>query len=150
MVRPKYKRVQISEKVLLKSGLEEVIYNFLTKEDVSFSYETLKIYFDQPTQKKTYTPDFPIKKSFIVEAKGAFNSADRKKHKLIKAQHPEYDIRFIFSNSKTRIGKKSKTTYGKWCDLFGFKYHCIHSTNKKFPNNWLKEIKEKQNGKIIH
>ena len=147
MVRPQYKRVQISEKVLLKSGLEEVIYNFLTKEDVSFSYETLKIYFDQPTQKKTYTPDFPIKQSFIVEAKGAFNSADRKKHKLIKAQHPEYDIRFIFSNSKTRIGKKSKTTYGKWCDLFGFKYHCIHSTNKKFPNNWLKEIKEKQNGK---
>ena len=147
MVRPKYRRVQISEKVLLKSGLEEVIYNFLTKEDVSFSYETLKIYFDQPTQKKTYTPDFPIKQSFIVEAKGAFNSADRKKHKLIKAQHPEYDIRFIFSNSKTRIGKKSKTTYGKWCDLFGFKYHCIHSTNKKFPNNWLKEIKEKQNGK---
>ena len=150
MVRPKYKRVQISEKVLLKSGLEEVIYNFVTKEDVSFSYETLKIYFDQPTQKKTYTPDFPIKKSFIVEAKGAFNSADRKKHKLIKAQHPEYDIRFIFSNSKTRIGKKSKTTYGKWCDLFGFKYHCIHSTNKKFPNNWLKEIKEKQNGKTIN
>ena len=150
MVRPKYKRVQISEKVLLKSGLEEVIYNFLTQEDVSFSYETLKIYFDQPTQKKTYTPDFPIKQSFIVEAKGAFNSADRKKHKLIKAQHPEYDIRFIFSNSKTRIGKKSKTTYGKWCDLFGFKYHCIHSTNKKFPNDWLKEIKEKQNGKIIH
>ena len=150
MVRPQYKRVQISEKVLLKSGLEEVIYNFLTKEDVSFSYETLKIYFDQPTQKKTYTPDFPIKQSFIVEAKGAFNSADRKKHKLIKAQHPEYDIRFIFSNSKTRIGKKSKTTYGKWCDLFGFKYHCIHSTNKKFPNNWLKEIKEKQNGKTIN
>ena len=147
MVRPKYRTVQISEKVRLKSGLEEVIYNFLLSKNVLFSYETLKINFDFPSQNRTYTPDFPIKQSFIVEAKGAFNSADRKKHKLIKAQHPEYDIRFIFSNSKTRIGKKSKTTYGKWCDLFGFKYHCIHSTNKKFPNNWLKEIKEKQNGK---
>ena len=80
-----------------------------------------------------------------METKGNFNSADRKKHKLIKAQHPEYDIRFIFSNSKTRIGKKSQTTYGKWCDLFGFKYHCIQSTKKNFPDNWLKEIKEKQN-----
>ena len=147
---PKYKTVRISDTVKLKSGLEEAIHSFLLSKDVSFSYETLRITFDQPTQKKFYTPDFPIKQSFIVEAKGAFNSADRKKHKLIRAQHPEYDIRFIFSNSKTRIGKKSKTTYGKWCDLFGFKYHCIHSTKKNFPDNWLKEIKEKQNGKTIN
>ena len=146
MVRHKYRTVQISDKVKLKSGLEEVIYNFLTSEDVSFSYETLKINFNFPETKKTYTPDFPIKKSFIVEAKGAFNSADRKKHRLIKAQHPEYDIRFIFSNSKNKIGKKSQTTYAKWCDLFGFKYHCIASTKKKFPDKWLKEIKEKQHG----
>ena len=150
MRRHQYKTVRISEKVKLKSGLEEVIHSFLLSKDVSFSYETLRIPFDQPTQKKSYTPDFPINKSFIVETKGAFNSADRKKHKLIRAQHPEYDIRFIFSNSKTRIGKKSKTTYGKWCDLFGFKYHCIHSTKKTLPDNWLKEIKEKQNGKTIN
>ena len=147
MFKHKYKRVRISKKVELKSGLEEIIYKELKSKNIHFVYEGMKITFELPTQQKTYTPDFPINNSFIVEAKGAFNSADRKKHKLIKAQHPEYDIRFIFSNSKTRIGKKSKTTYGKWCDLFGFKYHCIHSTNKKFPNNWLKEIKEKQNGK---
>ena len=150
MRRHQYKTVRISEKVKLKSGLEEAIYSFLLSRDVSFSYETLKIFFDQPTQKKSYTPDFPINKSFIVETKGNFNSADRKKHKLVREQHPEYDIRFIFSNSKTRIGKKSKTTYGKWCDLFGFKYHCIQSTKKYLPDNWLKEIKEKQNGKKIN
>ena len=79
-----------------------------------------------------------------MEAKGAFNSADRKKHKLIKEQHPELDIRFIFSNSKTKIGKKSLTTYGKWCDLFKFKYHCIQSTKQPFPQEWLKEIKAKK------
>ena len=150
MQRPKYKTVQISKTVKLKSGLEEAIYNFLLSKDVLFSYETLKISFDQPTQKRTYTPDFPIKYSFIAEGKGSFNSADRKKHKLIKQQHPKYDIRFIFSNSKTKIGKKSKTTYGMWCDLFGFKYHCIQSTKKYLPDNWLKEIKEKQNGKKIN
>ena len=150
MKRHQYKTVQISEKVKLKSGLEEAIHSFLLSKDVLFSYETLRISFDQPTQKKSYTPDFPIEKSFIVETKGNFNSADRKKHKLIKAQHPEYDIRFVFSNARTRIGKKSKTTYAKWCELFGFKYHCIQSTKKKFPDNWLKEIKEKQNGKTIN
>ena len=148
MKRHQYKTVQISEKVKLKSGLEEAIHSFLLSKDVLFSYETLRISFDQPTQKKSYTPDFPIEKSFIVETKGNFNSADRKKHKLIKAQHPEYDIRFVFSNARTRIGKKSKTTYAKWCELFGFKYHCIQSTKKKFPDNWLLEIREKQNGKI--
>jgi len=113
---------------------------------VHFVYEGMKIKFELPTQKKSYTPDFPINDRFIVEAKGAFNSADRKKHKLIREQHPELDIRFIFSNSKTKIGKKSLTTYGKWCELFKFKFHCIQSTKIPFPQEWLNEIKAKKNG----
>ena len=112
MFHQRYKRVRISKTVELKSGLEEVIYNYLIDKKVHFSYEGMKIKFELPTQKKSYTPDFPINNSFIVEAKGAFNSADRKKHKIIKVQHPELDIRFIFSNSKTKIGKKSLPTYG--------------------------------------
>ena len=123
MQRPKYKTVQISKTVKLKSGLEEAIYNFLLSKDVLFSYETLKISFDQPTQKRTYTPDFPIKYSFIVEGKGAFNSADRKKHKLIREEFgTKYDIRFVFSNPNQRIGKKSKTTYANWCQRYGFQF----------------------------
>jgi len=146
-MHPKYKRVRISKTVELKSGLEEVIYNYLKDNKVHFVYEGMKIKFELPTQKKSYTPDFPINDRFIVEAKGAFNSADRKKHKLIKEQHPELDIRFIFSNSKTKIGKKSLTTYGKWCDLFKFKYHCIQSTKQPFPQEWLNEIKAKKNAR---
>ena len=141
----KYKRVRISKTVELKSGLEEVIYNYLKNNKVHFVYEGMKIKFELPTQKKSYTPDFPINDRFIVEAKGAFNSADRKKHKLIREQHPELDIRFIFSNSKTKIGKKSLTTYGKWCELFKFKFHCIQSTKTPFPQEWLNEIKAKKN-----
>ena len=145
-MHPKYKRVRISKTVELKSGLEEVIYNYLKDNKVHFVYEGMKIKFELPTQKKSYTPDFPINDRFIVEAKGAFNSADRKKHKLIREQHPELDIRFIFSNSKTKIGKKSLTTYGKWCELFKFKFHCIQSTKIPFPQEWLNEIKAKKNG----
>ena len=143
----KFKRVQISKDVILKSGLEEVVYNYLTNNDCRFKYEGMKITYFQPEVKKTYKPDFPIKFSFIVETKGAFNSADRKKMKLIKKQNPTLDIRFVFSNSKTKIGKKSQTTYGKWCELNNFPYHCIHTTKETFPKDWLKEIKEKQNGK---
>ena len=148
MHRQKYKRVRISKTVELKSGLEEAVFNYLNNNNCMFVYEGIKITYSSPETKKTYTPDFPISKcNIIVETKGAFQSADRKKMKLIKAQHPEFDIRFIFSNSKTKIGKKSKTTYGKWCELFGFKYHCVQSTKLPFPKDWLSEVKEKQNGK---
>ena len=146
-MRPKYKKVQISKGVILKSGLEEVVFKYLIKNKCLFSYEGKKITYTSPEIKKTYTPDFPINDSFIIETKGNFNSADRKKMKLIKKQNPNLDIRFIFSNSKNKIGKKSKTTYGKWCEMFGFKYHCVQSTKKEIPDEWLKEIKEKQNGK---
>ena len=145
--RQKFKRVQISKDVVLKSGLEEVVYNFLVKQKCRFKYEGMKITYFQPAIKKTYKPDFPITGSFIVETKGAFNSADRKKMKLIKKQNPKMDIRFVFSNSKTKIGKKSQTTYGKWCELNSFPYHCIQSTKETFPKEWLLEIKETQNGK---
>ena len=144
--RQKFKRVQISKDVTLKSGLEEVVYTYLTKHKCTFKYEGLKVTYFQPEIKKTYKPDFPIRGSFIIETKGAFNSADRKKMKLVKSQNPKLDIRFIFSNSKTKIGKKSKTTYAKWCELNDFPYHCIYSTKEVFPTEWLKEIQQVQTG----
>jgi hypothetical protein len=52
---------------------------------------------------------------------------------LIKEQHPELDIRFVFSNSKTRISKQSKTTYADWCRTKGFQF-----ADKKIPQEWLK------------
>jgi len=140
MYRQKFKRVQISNTQTLKSGLEELVFNFLKKENCTFKYEGMKITYFQPEIKKTYTPDFIVKK-LIIETKGAFNSADRKKMRLIKSQNPELDIRFIFSNAKTKIGKKSKTTYGKWCEMFNFPYHCVSSSKETFPKSWLKEIK---------
>ena len=147
MKRQQFKRVKTSDGSVLKSGLEEAVFNYLHKVKLNFTYEGMKIVYFQPAIKKTYTPDFPFKNSnIVIETKGAFNSADRKKMKIIKEQNKNLDIRFIFSNAKNKIGKKSKTTYGKWCELFGFKYHCIQSTKETFPKEWLKEIKDKQNG----
>ena len=147
MKRHQFKRVKTSSGAVLISGLEEAVFNYLNKVKINFTYEGMKIVYFQPALKKTYTPDFPFNNcNIIIETKGAFNSADRKKMKIIKEQNPKLDIRFIFSNSKNKIGKKSKTTYGKWCELFGFKYHCIQSTKITFPQEWLKEIKGKQHG----
>ena len=66
--------------------------------------------------------------------KGRFVLEDRKKHLLVKQQHPELDIRFVFSNSKNKINKKSKTTYADWCEKNGFKY-----ADKVIPDEWFEE-----------
>jgi hypothetical protein len=52
---------------------------------------------------------------------------------LIKQQHPELDIRFVFSNSRSRISKQSKTTYADWCEKNGFMF-----ADKSIPKEWLK------------
>ena len=120
-----------------RSGLEDLVAKQLQAAGKPFEYEPKegKIEYTKPTTSHKYTPDF-VFKNFIVETKGRFVTADRKRHKLIKEQHPDIDIRFVFSNSKTRISKTSKTTYGKWCELNGFKY-----ADKLIPDSWLKEIK---------
>lgn len=71
--------------------------------------------------------------SIIIETKGRFVTADRQKHLLIKEQHPNLDIRFLFQNSKARISKSSKTTYADWCRKHGFQF-----ADKVVPEEWLK------------
>jgi hypothetical protein len=130
-----------------KSKLEEEFYNFLNRKKIKFEYENLKISYLKPERPSNYIPDFncPCKNvSIFFETKGQFLTSDRKKHLLIQSQHPALDIRFVFSNSKNKIGKKSNTTYAKWCELKGFKYHCINSTKKFLPDEWVKEILNNQ------
>ena len=122
-----------------RSGLEKVIADQLTAAGLAQAvkaYETLKIRFDKPASKHTYTPDWPLPNGIIVETKGRFVPADRAKHLLVKAQHPELDIRFVFTRSSTPIYKGSPTTYASWCIKHGFKH-----ADKLIPQAWLKEPK---------
>jgi len=115
-----------------RSGLEDDISVDLKKRGVSFEYETLKIKWTL-LENKTYTPDFILPNGIIVESKGRFVAADRKKHLKVKEQHPDLDIRFVFSNSKAKLNKGAKSTYGDWCDKHGFIY-----ADKRIPDEWLK------------
>ena len=74
-----------------------------------------------------------IRPALVIETKGRFVTADRQKHILIKEQHPDLDIRFLFQNSKARISKSSKTTYADWCRKHGFQF-----ADKVVPEEWLK------------
>lgn len=119
-----------------RSGLEEQVAGQLRAAGVDPKYETVTIPYEKPVTKHKYTPDFPLSDVLIVETKGRFMPDDRKKHLLIKQQYPHLDIRFVFSNSKARISKASKTTYAMWCEKYGFKY-----ADKAIPVEWLKELR---------
>jgi len=115
-----------------RSGLEETISTQLKTLKVPVLYETEKIKYII-NEVRTYTPDFKLPNGIIIESKGRFVQADRKKHLLIKQQYPTLEIRFVFSNSKAKIAKGSKTTYGDWCTKNGFVY-----ADKLIPKEWLK------------
>ena len=123
-----------------RSGLEEAIAGYLESKQVPYEYEDKAntVTYTVPESKHTYLPDFKLPNGIIVESKGRFVLADRKKHKLIKEQHPELDIRFVFSNSKAKTSKGSKTTYGMWCEKLGIPY-----ADKTIPQSWIDELPKK-------
>jgi hypothetical protein len=117
-----------------RSGLEEKVAAQLVQAGVPVVFEQLKLKYTTPATDHVYTPDFELPNGIIVETKGRFLPVDRKKHLLVKAQNPEKDIRFVFSNSKSKITKTSKTTYAAWCEKHGFQY-----ADKLIPEAWPKE-----------
>jgi len=142
-VRKTTARKLTSEEVGLRygfrSGLEERVAAQLTKLGVHFTFEQEKIEYTVPARTARYTPDFVLENGIIIETKGRFVTADRQKHLLVKKQFPHLDIRFVFSNSRTRISKTSKTTYAAWCEKHGFLY-----ADKIVPLAWIREpLKEK-------
>ena len=124
----------VARKYGFKSGLEENISNQIESKGINVQYESEKIPYIVPASQHTYNPDFRLPNGIIVETKGRFVAADRKKHQLVKEQHPNLDIRFVFSNSKNKISKNSKTTYGMWCEKNGYKY-----ADKEIPEEWFLE-----------
>jgi hypothetical protein len=122
-----------SKRLGFRSGLEEKIAKQLQEAGVKVEYETTKIRYIVPESLHTYTVDFVLPNGIMIETKGRLVVADRKKHILIKEQHPELDIRFVFQNSKNPIRKGSKTTYADWATKHGFKY-----ADKEIPDEWLK------------
>lgn len=87
-----------------------------------------------------YTPDWELPNGIIVETKGKFTAQDRKKHKLIREQHPELDIRFIFMRDNT-LNRKSTTRYSDWCVKYGFKFAVGDKPDKYWATveEWINE-----------
>lgn len=121
-----------------RSGLEDKNADHLKANGIEPNYEAFTLRYTKPARVARYTADFPlVHNGIIAETKGRFVTADRQKHLHIKAEHPDLDIRFVFSNPNARIGKKSSTTYAMWADKHGFKYAA-----KLIPVAWMNEPAE--------
>ena len=126
-----------------RSGLEKTVAVYLKENQVKVRYEQLKIEWVD-LRYRTYTPDFQLDNGIFIETKGIFDSDDRRKHVEVHKQHPELDIRFVFSNAKAKLYKGSKTTYADWCDKQGFKW-----AHRIIPQEWLQETGKATTRKVI-
>lgn len=120
-----------------RSGLEHRVWKNLKQRRVKdIAYEAIKINYTIPASDHYYTPDIILPNGIIIEVKGRLVKSDRDKHLLIKEQHPNLDIRFVFQSANNKIRKGSKTTYAQWC-----KKNDIKWCEKIIPDEWLKEKK---------
>jgi hypothetical protein len=116
-----------------RSGFEAKVQKAVEVVGFRVKYEFITLSYKVPESWHKYTPDFLLTNGIIVEAKGIFDSDDRKKHLLVREQHPDKDIRFVFQRDQ-RIYKGSATRYSDWCDKHDFKYAL-----KEIPKEWLDE-----------
>lgn len=130
---------QVALREGFRSGFEQKAATQLLAAGIDPAYETFKVSYEIPARTASYTADFRLPNGIVVETKGRFVTEDRKKHKLIKLQHPDLDIRIVFMRPNTPISKKSKTTYAKWCDDHGVKWAKQHTPENPIPPAWLAE-----------
>ena len=114
-----------------KSGLEVKVSKLIPNPEL---YETVKLTY---VQEHTYTPDFPLADGVtFIEAKGYWDAADRAKHLRIKESYPDYRVVFVFANSRNKLNRSSKTTYGDWCNRHGFHFCDIKELPDKIKE-WI-------------
>ena len=112
-----------------RSKFEASIAANLHAKNVSFSYESIKLDY---TLEGTYVPDIIFQNGVVVEIKGWFSAASRRKMVAVKTQHPDLDIRLCFQNANEKINrKKNSMRYYEWADRNGFKW-----CHKQIPPDW--------------
>ena len=113
-----------------RSGLEEKVADLLSELGILYEYETKKIPY---VIQHNYTPDFILPNSVILECKGYWDAADRRKVKQVKKDNPDIDLRMVFQSPFNTISKRSKTTYAQWCEKLDIPWTSFNN----IPLDWL-------------
>lgn len=120
------------KKLKYRSQFELKLAKTLAENKIKFEYESKKFLYVPKV--RTYTPDFYLPDvNIFIEAKGHLDKADRVKMVLVKEQHKDLDIRFVFMNARNKIYRGSRTTYADWCNRYDFRW-----AEKKIPEEWFK------------
>ena len=125
-----YAKLKNKKDTKFRSGLEEKVADLLSELGVSYEYESKKISY---VIQHHYTPDFVLPNHVILECKGYWDAADRRKIKQVKKDNPDLDLRMVFQSPFNTISKKSKTTYAKWCEKLDIPWTSFHN----IPLDWL-------------
>ena len=125
-----YAKLKDKQDIKFRSGLEKKVADLLSELGVSYEYESKKISY---VIQHHYTPDFVLPNHVILECKGYWDAADRRKIKQVKKDNPDLDLRMVFQSPFNTISKKSKTTYAKWCEKLDIPWTSFHN----IPLDWL-------------
>jgi hypothetical protein len=122
-----------------RSKFEERVAKDLKDRGQKFRYEEWSYEYDAPIKSHRarcddcgssnlvrtawYTPDFFLNSGVIIEAKGRFTAADRRKILAVREDHPELKEYLVMLFMRdNRIHKQSTTTYSHWCETHGIPY----------------------------
>jgi hypothetical protein len=120
-----------------RSKLEDRFEAILNDNGVDYQYEVTRIPYVVPESHHTYTVDWTILNGKLIETKGYLSDyGERRKYALLKEQHPELDLRFVFDNPSKLCGG-TKMSHAAWADKYGFKWCSIKDTDQIL--GWLKE-----------
>jgi len=123
-----------------RSRLELRFEDILREYGVDYGYEITKIPYTVPESKHTYTVDWTILNGVLLETKGYLSDhRERNKYVLLKMQHPDLDLRFVFDNPNKLCGG-TKQTHGAWATKNGFKFCSIK--DKEQIKQWILETNE--------
>ena len=121
-----------------RSGLEAKLQASCEAKGWKIAYEQDKIKYVIPASNHTYTPDFTVTKNVHIETKGLWTGDDRKKAVLIKQQHPEITILYVFQRNQG-LSKKSNTTYLDWAAKNGLDA-CTFSNVEHWQNYIIRHL----------
>lgn len=123
----------------MRSKFEKRIAKKLTDKGAKYEYEKYSYEYDEPVKQRRarclscgstnlvrsawYTPDFFLDTGTIIEAKGRFTAADRRKMLAVREFHDELNDRLVLVFMRdNKIHKNSTTTYSMWCEANGYDY----------------------------
>jgi len=120
-----------------RSKLELQFEKLLNDFEVLYDYEITKVPYIIPESNHTYTVDWTLMNGLLLETKGYLSDhAERKKYILIKEQHPDIDLRFVFQDPNKKCGGM-QTTHAQWADKNNFKWCSIRDTEQ--IKQWVTE-----------